>query len=121
MIIPRLILTIARIIFQCLAKVQILKLTEALVRERKSLELTLVKTTQNFASVCIIIQRIIICLLIENKNKFEADNKDINFRTQFCLTSVSNGFISTESREVSLNGNVYDFSVDCQIDKADLF
>ena len=25
---------------------------------------------------------------------------------------ISNGFSATESREVSLNGNVYDFSVD---------
>ena len=44
--------------------------------------------------------------------KFKAGNKNVNFPTQFCLESVSNGFSNTESREVSLNGNVYDFSVD---------
>ena len=38
--------------------------------------------------------------------------KSVNFATQFCLESISNGFSATESREVSLNGNVYDFSVD---------
>ena len=44
--------------------------------------------------------------------KFKADNKNINFSTQFCLRSISNGFDAIESREVSLKGNVYDFSVD---------
>ena len=38
--------------------------------------------------------------------------KNVNFPTRFCLGSISNGFSNTESREVSLNGNVYDFSVD---------
>ena len=36
----------------------------------------------------------------------------INFSIQFCLGNISNGFSATESREVSLNGNVYDWSVD---------
>ena len=40
--------------------------------------------------------------------KFEANNKNVNFPTQFCLESVSNGF-SDVSRKVSLNGKVYDF------------
>ena len=31
--------------------------------------------------------------------KFKADNKNDNFRTQFCLGSISNGFGATESRE----------------------
>ena len=53
--------------------------------------------------------------------KFETDNKNVNFPTQFCLGSISNGFSAAESREVSLNGNVYDFSVDCNsIDKSDI-
>ena len=43
--------------------------------------------------------------------KFKADNKNVNFPTQFCLGSISIGFSATESREVSLKGNVYDFSV----------
>ena len=44
--------------------------------------------------------------------KFKADNKNVNFQAQFCLGSISNGFTATESREVSLNRKVYDFSVD---------
>ena len=28
--------------------------------------------------------------------KFKADNKNVNFPTQFCLGSISNGFSSTE-------------------------
>ena len=43
--------------------------------------------------------------------KFKADNNNVILPAQFCLGSVSSGFIATESREVSLNGNVYDFSV----------
>ena len=53
--------------------------------------------------------------------KFKADNKNANFLTHFCLGSISNGFRSTESRERSLNGNVYDFSFDYNsIDKSDI-
>ena len=44
--------------------------------------------------------------------KFKADNTNVRFPTQFCLGSVSNGFSATESGEVSLNGNMYDFSAD---------
>ena len=53
--------------------------------------------------------------------KFKANNRNVNFPTQFCLGNISNGFSITESREVSLNGNVYDFSVDYNsIDKFDI-
>ena len=41
-----------------------------------------------------------------------ADNKNVNFPNQFHLGSISNGFNATGSREVSLNENLYDFSVD---------
>ena len=41
--------------------------------------------------------------------KFKAD-KNVNFPTQFCIESIANGFSATEFREVSLNGNGYDFS-----------
>ena len=52
--------------------------------------------------------------------KFKADNKNVSFPTQFCLGSTSNGLGATESREVSLNENVYDFSVDYNsINKSD--
>ena len=50
--------------------------------------------------------------------KFKADNKNINFPTQFC---VSSGFSATEFREVSLSVNMYDFSFDYNsIDKSDI-
>ena len=52
--------------------------------------------------------------------KFKVLNKN-NFPTQFSLASISNGFSAIESTEVSLNGNVYDFSVDySSIDKSDI-
>ena len=44
--------------------------------------------------------------------KFKADNKNNKFPTRFCLGSISDGLSATESREVSLNENMYDFSVD---------
>ena len=51
--------------------------------------------------------------------KFKTNNKNFNFSTQFCFGIVFNGFRNSESREESLNGNVYDFSVDCNsIDKS---
>ena len=53
--------------------------------------------------------------------KFKADNKNVNVPTQFCLGSISNEFSASESREISLNENVYDFSVDYNsIDKSDI-
>ena len=53
--------------------------------------------------------------------KFKADNVNVNFPTQFCFRSISNIFSATESREVSSNGNVSDFSVDYNyIDKSDI-
>ena len=60
--------------------------------------------------------------VIENEIfKFKSSNKNVNFPTQFCLGSISNGFSTIEAREVSLNGNVYDFSVNYNsFDKSDL-
>ena len=53
--------------------------------------------------------------------KFKVENKNANFPTQFCLGSISNVFSATESREVSLNGNMNDFPVDYNsIDKSDI-
>ena len=53
--------------------------------------------------------------LFFNGNKlfrFTADNKNVNSPAQFCLGSISNGFGATESREMYLKENVYDFLVD---------
>ena len=44
--------------------------------------------------------------------KFKAENKTLNFSTQFCLRSISNKFDALDSREVSLKENVYNFSID---------
>ena len=53
--------------------------------------------------------------------KFKADNKNVNFPTQFCPGSISNEFSTTDSKEISLNGNLYDFSVDYNsTDKSDI-
>ena len=45
-------------------------------------------------------------------SKFKVDSKSVNFPLQSCLGSISNGFGVTDSREVFLKGNVYDFLVD---------
>ena len=42
--------------------------------------------------------------------KFNADVK--NFPIRFSVGSISAGFSDTESGEISLNGNVYDFSAE---------
>ena len=45
--------------------------------------------------------------------KFKTDgNKNFNFQAQFCLGGICNGFSSTESREMSLKGNVKDLLID---------
>ena len=41
-----------------------------------------------------------------------SNNGDFNLPNQFCLQNISNGFGATESREVSIKGNVYHFSAD---------
>ena len=45
--------------------------------------------------------------------KVKADNKNVNFLTQFCLGSISCEFDALESREESLKGTVFDISIDC--------
>ena len=53
--------------------------------------------------------------------KFKANKKNVNFPTPFRQGSISVGFSTTDSSDVSLNGNVYDFSVDYNsIDKSDI-
>ena len=53
--------------------------------------------------------------------KFKADITNVDFPTQFCLGSISNIFSAIESRKVSLNENVYDFSVEYNsIEKSDI-
>ena len=53
--------------------------------------------------------------------KYKANNKNINFPTQFCIGGISDGFSANDSKEVSLNENVYDFLVDYNsIGKSDI-
>ena len=53
--------------------------------------------------------------------KFKAGDRIVNFPSEFCLRSVSNGFSNTKSRELSLNGNVYDLSAHySSIEKPDI-
>ena len=53
--------------------------------------------------------------------KLKANNKNVNFPTHFCFGSKWNGFSATEPRKASLNGNLYDFSVDYySIDKSNI-
>ena len=53
---------------------------------------------------------VFIIMLILGREMF--NNKNVIFPTQFCLGSIFDGFSATQSIEVSLNGNLYDFSVD---------
>ena len=48
----------------------------------------------------------------KKKYKFKASNKNVNFPYQFCLGSISNKFDYVDLGEVSLKGNVFDFSFD---------
>ena len=83
---------------------------ETLDHQRKNLVLILLKQTQRFVWVCIVM----LIMFVNRKEifQFKNDNKSVNFPTQFCLENISNEFSNTESTEVSLNGNVYDFSVE---------
>ena len=49
-------------------------------------------------------------LFVNGKEMIKSTKK--MFPTHFCLEGISDEFSATESREVSLNRNVYDFSVD---------
>ena len=54
--------------------------------------------------------------------KFNANNKNFSFSTQFCLRTTSIGFGAIDSRKASLKGNAYDVSVDYDaIDKFEIF
>ena len=53
--------------------------------------------------------------------KFKTDNKNVNFPNRFCLGNITDGFNVTESREVFLRKNLYDFLVGYNsIDKFDI-
>ena len=65
---------------------------------------------------------IVICLLMERKS-LNLEIKMLIFQLNFVLEVFLMDLVllSLESREVSLNGNVYGFSVDCNsIDRSDI-
>ena len=64
----------------------------------------------------------VICLLMGGKfSSLKLTIKMLTFQVIFGLGRISDGVSNIESREVSLNGNVHDFSVDFNyIDKSDI-
>ena len=88
--------------------------------EKKN-KLILVKQTQNFAWVYIIMLIICICLLKEkNYWSLKLTMKMLTFQHNY-LGSISNRFSAAEFREVSLNENVHDFSIDYNsVNKSDI-
>ena len=64
---------------------------------------------------------IVICLLMKYKSlNLKPTIKMLTFQLSFYFWSIAGGFSATEPREVSLNGNVYDFSIDySSVDKYD--
>ena len=100
-------------------------LMEALVQQRKSLILTLLKQRQDSAWVFSAILIIVICLLTKKKSV-----KLIMGSSTFQLIIVYKAYPkdlvllilgAIHSREVSLKGNVYDFSVNySSTDKSDI-
>ena len=97
-------------------------LIRALDHQRKSFVLTLLKQAQNlFFSFYYNADNSYLLFNGKEIFEFQTANKNVNFPIQFCLGSISNGFSATESSEVSLNGDVFDFSVDYNsIDKSDM-
>ena len=50
----------------------------------------------------------VICLLLEKSLNLQLTIKMLTFQLDFDFVFIFDGFSNTESREVSLNGNVYD-------------
>ena len=86
-----------------LVKQVLLVLMEALVHQKKKFSISFSKANTRF---CLSLHyNADNSYLFGNGKeifKFKADNKNVNFQTQFCLGSISNGFNGTESKEESL-------------------
>ena len=80
---------------------------ESFVHQRKSLVFT--KARKNFC-LSLHFNGDNSYLFVNGKEifKFKSNNGNVNFSTQFCLGSISNGFGATDSREVLFKGNVCD-------------
>ena len=92
------------------------------MQQTKSLILILVKPRQNFAWVYSATVIIVICLLMQKKSLSLKPIMEMSTsQRNFFLRSISNKFDATKSREISLKGNVFDFSVNYNaIDKSDI-
>ena len=64
------------------------------------------------------------CYLLVNRKeicKFKASDENVNFFNSICVGSISNKVGATDSKDVSLKGNVYDLSINYNsIDKSDI-
>ena len=85
---------------------------EALVHQKKKFGINISKANTRF---CLSLHYNVgnSYLLVNGKElfKFKADTRNVNFPTQFCLGSISDGFSAHEPREIFLNRNIYNFSV----------
>ena len=81
----------------------LLVLIEALMHQKKTFSNNFIKANTKF---CLSLHYNVAnsYLFVNGKEifKFKADNKNVNFLIQLCLGSISNIFITIESREVSL-------------------
>ena len=103
-------------------KYQLLALMEALVHQKKTFKINFSKAKTKFC-LSLPYNSDNSYLFVNGKEiyKFKATNKNVNFFSQFCLGSISNKLDYADSKEVSLKGNVYDFSVDYNsIDKSNI-
>ena len=68
-------------------------LMEALVQQKKRFGINFSKAIKKFC-LSLHYNADKSCLFVNGKGifKFKADNKNVNFGTQFCLGSISNGF-----------------------------
>ena len=112
-IVHHIVLTIARTIFLVLGEGPTFGINASFGSAKKTFSINFSRENTKFCSsshynadnsYLLVNRREIFC--------FKVDNKNVNFPTQFFLGSISNGFSATESKEVSLYGSVYDFSVD---------
>ena len=93
-------------------KVQLLQLMKPLAHQKKKFSIDFSKSRTKFC-LSLHYNADNSCLFVNEEEifKLKADNKKVNFPAQFCLGSISKGYNATESKAVSLNENVYDFSV----------
>ena len=100
----------------------LLVLVEALVHQKKNLLLILVKQTQSFAWVYIIMLIIVIWFLMEKKYlSLNPKIKILTFQHNFVWEVLLMYLVLLTLEKYLVNGNMYDFSVDYNsIDKSDI-